>query len=226
LKRIVILSSCAAIAHSSPDALITVTEENWNDEPVRICKEKGAEAGGIDKYVASKVLSERVVWEWYDAHRNEIEWDVCVLCPPWVFGPPIHEVGDIKTINPSWKILHSAITKGEFASFNGDDPAKVPGHGWADVRDVGEVCVGALVDVEEAGGERIIVCNGVESPFVWDDWIEAVKGGKVTGGVRSDRRSGVHFETSKEKRIFGMKWRGMAETQKGLLESFEERGWN
>lgn len=223
LKRIVITSSCVAIAHSSPTTLTTVTEETWNNDPVQTCKDQGAEASGIQKYAASKVLSEKAVWEWNATHGEEKTWDISVLNPPWVFGPPIHQIADIKTDNSSFRLLHSAITKGEFASFDGDDPAKVPGHGWVDVRDIAEAHVRALVSVEEARGERTVFCEGGDSPFVWDDWVKTVKG---KGKKMEGRESGVHFDTTKEKKILQMKFRSMEETGKDLLACFEKNGWD
>jgi hypothetical protein len=58
VRRIVITSSCAAVVERS--ALPGVfNEDNWNDEAVRNTDEYGANASPLDKYCASKTVSEK-----------------------------------------------------------------------------------------------------------------------------------------------------------------------
>ncbi|EEB99042.1 hypothetical protein MPER_01342, partial [Moniliophthora perniciosa FA553] len=59
LQRIVYTSSCAAIKGTSPTKAVSVSEADWNDEPVKECEKKGKEASGFTKYDASKTLAER-----------------------------------------------------------------------------------------------------------------------------------------------------------------------
>ncbi len=58
LERVVITSSCAAIAVFSMDK-VTLSETDWNEPPVKACEEQGKDASVADMYCASKVLSER-----------------------------------------------------------------------------------------------------------------------------------------------------------------------
>lgn len=103
LQRIVVSASCAAIIHFS-DETVTVSEANWNDPPVIECKQKGKDASPLSKYAASKILAEKglsapfhqnffvsdavpeAAWEFYEQHRSEINWDICTINPPYVFG--------------------------------------------------------------------------------------------------------------------------------------------
>lgn len=48
----------------------------------------------------------------------------------------------------------------------GGSPLTSPGHAWVDARDVAEAHVRSL-EVEAAGGERIMICAG---QMVWQDW--------------------------------------------------------
>jgi nucleoside-diphosphate-sugar epimerase len=58
VKRVVITSSCASILEVHPEPT-TFSEKDWNDQSWRIVQEKGREAENIDKYRASKILSEK-----------------------------------------------------------------------------------------------------------------------------------------------------------------------
>ena len=59
VKRIVLTSSVGAICTPTLDPHHVFTESDWNDESVRKVHTKGRDALGLDKYKASKVLSER-----------------------------------------------------------------------------------------------------------------------------------------------------------------------
>ena len=63
VKRIVITSSAAAVAHKDPNP-VTFTEADWNDQCLEILKKyenegRRNEAPGDVKYDASKTLAER-----------------------------------------------------------------------------------------------------------------------------------------------------------------------
>jgi hypothetical protein len=120
-------------------------------------------------------------WEFYEKHKSEVDWDLSVLNPSWVFGvsrnvvclafewgfnlvsqPVIHNVSTVDDLGVSCRAWYDAVVKGDF----GGSPLTIPGHGWVDVRDVAEAHVRAL-QIPAAGGERIIVCAG---SYVWQDW--------------------------------------------------------
>ena len=58
VKRVVVLSSIAAIVNSSTDNGL-LNEDRWNTESVKAVEEKGRNASQSDKYRASKSLAER-----------------------------------------------------------------------------------------------------------------------------------------------------------------------
>jgi nucleoside-diphosphate-sugar epimerase len=102
VQRIVISSSCSAVIHFTEER-ITVSEANWNDVMVTECEEKGKDASAMAKYAASKTLAERctlfifhqratiltvflVAWNFYEKYKSEVNWDISILNPPWIFG--------------------------------------------------------------------------------------------------------------------------------------------
>jgi nucleoside-diphosphate-sugar epimerase len=85
VKRIVLTSSCAAILDSS-SAEVFLSEKDWNNARVEQCNSLGAEAEPLAKYAASKVLAEKSAWEYVDAHRSKLKWDLVVINPPYIFG--------------------------------------------------------------------------------------------------------------------------------------------
>ncbi|KAK0487355.1 D-lactaldehyde dehydrogenase [Armillaria novae-zelandiae] len=159
LKRIVITSSCAAIIAFSPTP-VTISEAVWNEGLVKECEEKGRDASSLAKYSASKTLAEKAAWAFYEKHKPEIKWDISTINPPWIFGPVIHEVTTVDSLNSSARFWYTAIVNEDF---DGCSPLTTPGHGWVDVRDVATAHIRAL-EVPNAGGEKIIVSAG---SWVW-----------------------------------------------------------
>jgi NAD(P)-dependent dehydrogenase (short-subunit alcohol dehydrogenase family) len=103
IKRIVILSSTAAISNA-PDPRKVYTEEDWNDAAVNAVEKRGKGALGNEKYSASKTLAEKgewmitvtyvvpvakvrfltAAWDWYDANKASVKWDLTTINPPYV----------------------------------------------------------------------------------------------------------------------------------------------
>jgi nucleoside-diphosphate-sugar epimerase len=101
-------------------------------------------------------------WDFAEQHKSEITWDLVTLCPPFVFGPILHQVSSPASLNTSVKDFYDAIIAQSkpasvLESFQGS---------WVDVRDLAEAHIRAL-EVEDAGGKRFIISGG---NFVWQDW--------------------------------------------------------
>ena len=112
VKRIVITSSCAAVLTPAPDPR-TFSEENWNEASIVEVKEKGKDATAIAKYRASKTLSERAAWDWYDANKAGLRWDMVVLNPSFVLGPWLHKAENMSELSPSLRYYHSMVLKAQ-----------------------------------------------------------------------------------------------------------------
>ncbi|KAF5341290.1 hypothetical protein D9757_014544 [Collybiopsis confluens] len=213
LKRVVITSSGAAMNQPHiPNEHID--ESRWNDDAVRECEQKGKEADPMNSYSASKVRAEKAAWEFVARHKSEIKWDLTVIIPPYMFGPPIHEVNSLETLNFSLGFWYAAMLQ---KNYFGQDPENFPGHGFLDVRDGAEAHVRAL-EKAAAGGERILVC--ARAPWVWNDFIDAINGKQL-----EQRTGGNHFINAKEQKLLGIKYITMEQSGKDILAFMAAKGW-
>ncbi|KAK0194726.1 hypothetical protein F5146DRAFT_926509 [Armillaria mellea] len=229
VRRIVVTSSCAAILRSEPGS-ITLSEVDWNEQSPKEVEEKGLDASPLAKYRASKALAEKAAWDFYEGHRSQFAWDLTVMNPPWVFGPFIHDVPTLNALNASSKTWYNAVVQEDHGGLSPNALLVQPGHGWVDVRDLAEAHVRAL-EVEAAGGERILVSAG---PCVWQDWgksslfiaTQSASTSRILPKpVPGDTKYAIIFDTSKEKRLLGLKFRTMEETARDILSDFDSRGW-
>ncbi|KAJ3770732.1 D-lactaldehyde dehydrogenase [Lentinula raphanica] len=212
LKRVIITSSCAAVKEAvlKPN----LDETDWNELSVLECEQKGKNAHPLDMYAASKTISEKSAWQFVQEHTSELKWDLTVLTPPWIFGPPLHKVASLENLNSSNMYWYKAVY-GEIAF--GQDPDTDPMHGWMDIRDAAEAHARAM-ETPAAGGERIIVCAG--SPYVWNDLRDAAKG--VPPKVHS---VGIIFNTAKADRILGLEYRSLKQMTSDMLAYVTKMGW-
>lgn len=72
LKRFVYTSSSFAVTQPKPSVKFTVDERTFNEDAIRVVKEKGADAGGASVYSASKVEVERAMKKWKEESKAEI----------------------------------------------------------------------------------------------------------------------------------------------------------
>ncbi|KAH6903379.1 D-lactaldehyde dehydrogenase [Coprinopsis sp. MPI-PUGE-AT-0042] len=225
VKRIVITSSCAAIMNDTLEPS-RFSEKDWNESSIKEVEQKGREADPASKYRASKTLAEKAAWAFYDENRDKVEWDISVLNPTLVFGPPIHEVSSPDALNTSLKSWWDNVVSDKPKT----EQALAASRSWVDVRDLADGHVLAL-EKEAAGGERIIVVAG---PFVWQEWLDIanaiqpplLSNHKLPVGFPSiERAYKLTYDTTKEKRILGIKHRSKEEVTRDHLEDFAMRGW-
>ena len=100
---------------------------------------------------ASKTLAERVAWELIEKHNPT--WDLAVLNPPYIWGPPLHEVHSADKLNTSQKRLFDILT-GAWPEEAYD--AHTSGLGVVDVRDVALAHVRAT-QLPQASGTRALI---------------------------------------------------------------------
>ncbi|KAF8880899.1 hypothetical protein CPB84DRAFT_1851713 [Gymnopilus junonius] len=228
VKRIVVTSSCAAILTPS-DKPSTFSELDWNEASPKEVEEKGSDSPPMSIYRASKTLAEKAAWEFYMEHKSEVKWDLAVINPPFVFGPPIHDVNSPASLNTSLKTWYDIVVA--------DNPKTKEGlsfsSGWVDVRDTSLAHVLAL-EKEAAGGERIITTAG---SFNWQEWITVANSlpssvypnHKLPTGIpelfTSETVYNIIYDKSKEERILAIKFHTKEETTKDTLEDFAKRGW-
>jgi len=224
IKRILVTSSLAAVLTldftASPRMF---SETDWNDAAVTVTREKGRDALSVYKYCASKVLAERAAWEFVDAHKSEIGWDLVTLQPSYVYGPVLHEVSTPETLNGSMKNWFQSV----FRNSLDVKELGVQGGDWVDVRDLAEAHVLAI-EKEKAGGERLIISEG---PCMWQDWVNAVRksGADAPLGDESyDPAKAIHrfpSDNAKAIKILGIRYRSLEESAADVVKDFSARGW-
>ncbi|KAA1477465.1 D-lactaldehyde dehydrogenase [Dentipellis sp. KUC8613] len=224
VKRVVLTASCACVL--KPGIVGKWDETSWNEPSILEVQEKGTKAPGIAMYRASKTLAEKAAWEFVETHKGEIGWDLAVLNPPFVFGPPIHEVTSLDSLNTSMLDFFKAVVKG--AKTN--DELASQGSALIDVRDLGLAHVLAAQKAE-AGGERIIVSGG---PFFWQELVDVANSiqppiiaglPKGVPGATKGKQYIIDYETAKSDRILGLKTRSFEETVRDILVDVKNRGY-
>ncbi|KAF9482939.1 NAD(P)-binding protein [Pholiota conissans] len=230
VKRIVVTSSCAAIStpwNKAPPAKFS--EADWNTNSPGVVEELGDKTPPVEIYRASKTLAEKGAWEFQEKVKSEVGWDLAVINPTFVFGPPIHDISSISSLNTSLALWYNNLfpktpkTKEELSQ----------SLTWVDVRDTALAHVVAL-EKPEAGGQRFIACAG---SFIWQEYLDALntlstnpapshpiaKGfPEVSAG---EKVYNVVYTSTKVKDVLGIDWTSMADSAKDTLVEFSKRGW-
>ncbi|KAI0077589.1 NAD-P-binding protein [Panus rudis PR-1116 ss-1] len=203
VRRVVVMSSVAAVQENNLAETRIFSESSFNEKSISEVETKGQGRG--------------------PGGEAELQWDLVVLNPPFVFGPVIHEVSEPSALNTSMNmwyffVLKGAADKDTLANFGAD---------WVDVRDLGNAST-VVLKKEEVGGQRFIVSAG---PWKWQDWVNAAR--KISPAVPAGNEeykseNAVHkikFDTSRSERVLGIQYRSMDETTRDILAEFEKRGW-
>ncbi|KAF8878448.1 hypothetical protein BD779DRAFT_1554696 [Infundibulicybe gibba] len=104
---------------------------------------------------------------------------------------------------------------------------------WVDIRDLAEAHTLAL-ERASAAGERIIISAG---PYVWQDWsnrrsqltlpfshpLHKLAKGIPGAGLKAVHK--INYNTAKEARLLGVKYRSKEEMTRDTLIDIESRGW-
>ncbi|KAI0262215.1 D-lactaldehyde dehydrogenase [Gloeopeniophorella convolvens] len=228
VKRVVVTSSTAAVLRpATGPAPVTFDESSWNEPAVQELAEKGAAVSAVIAYRASKTLAEKAAWEFYERNKGSVPWDLVVLNPPFVFGPPIHAVRSLRELNTSMQSLYDTVVRGARG-----DAALAESAEWVDVRDLA-LAHRLAGERPAAGGERIIVTAG---PFFWQELVDvanAVAPAPLAGLARGKpeliqgRPYVTRYASAKMARVLGLEPRGLAEMMRDTLEAFarfEESG--
>ncbi|KAJ5609182.1 ketoreductase [Penicillium herquei] len=196
VKRVVITSSFAAIVSSDghPDVY---SEDSWNT----VTYEEGIKDRG-KTYRASKALAERAAWSFMEEEKPRFS--LATICPPYVFGPPIHVPESQAALNTSNAYFAMLM--------HGGWKERLPPTGtwlWVDVRDIALAHVRAM-EVPEAAGKRFFTTAG---HFDMKEVAEIAKKGfpeyadKLPAELTSDKPSTLYgFDNSRSKEIIGLEY--------------------
>ena len=136
VKRVVQVSSNAAVSAGHAGENRTFTEEDWSNIENKI----GA-------YSKSKTLAERAAWDFINGNENKNKMEMVAINPPFVFGPVPN-----KNYNTSSEVIRAFLLR------------QVPGTAKikmavVDVRDVASAIILAM-KIKEAAGNRFLVSAG------------------------------------------------------------------
>ncbi|PPQ93152.1 hypothetical protein CVT25_010776 [Psilocybe cyanescens] len=222
VKRVVVTSSVAALSRTVT-GLTILDEKDWGDEFVKAAEELGTKADGILKYLASKNLSERATWEFYAKHKAKLGWDLVVLNPSHVIGPPLQDFRNLGEETLSLQRWYN------FACQDQDDDFLKTTYNYVDVRDVAAAHVEAIKK-EAAGGERIIISADSST---WQDtrnMMFSLRPDLYTSGVLPRGNAELTSEillvlnSQKAQKILGIKYKSLEESTLATLAEYETRG--
>ncbi|PYI05858.1 NAD(P)-binding protein [Aspergillus sclerotiicarbonarius CBS 121057] len=148
VKRVTITSSFASIINVKKHPEV-YSEANWNP----VTWEEAMEPS--QTYRASKTFAEKAAWDFVE--KEKPNFDIATINPPLVFGPVVHYLNSLDSINTSNQRTSNLI-QGRFK--DGLPPTVT--FLWVDVRDVALAHV-RTIEVPEAGGQRFFVTAGTYS---------------------------------------------------------------
>ena len=149
LKRVVLVSSIAAISNGMDGPSGTYSEENWSDEKV------------LGPYEKSKFLAEKASWDFVEKLEDGKKFEFSVVCPAVVMGPALTATSA------------SSVSLITVSQILGNKVPGVPDIYWpgVDVRDVAAGIIAAM-EKSEANGRRYLLGN--EEPLRYLDLAQMV----------------------------------------------------
>ncbi|KAL4818471.1 hypothetical protein BDW67DRAFT_189880 [Aspergillus spinulosporus] len=223
IKRIVLTSSFASVIDvnrkagpgSGPDGYFTYTAADWN--PLSYAETIDKSTDAVVAYRGSKKFAELAAWEF--VRDRKPSFNLVTLCPPMTFGPVVHPVPSVESLNESNAMLWK-VAVGEPLPV-----ARVPF--WIDVRDLADAHVGALLK-PEVGGKRYTVAAperfsyGLAAVIIKEEFADLRE--RVRGTRQDvDESHGLDGETAE--RELGISYRRFRETVQDLVRQGVERGW-
>ena len=152
-------------------------------------------------------------------------WDLAVINPPYVYGPPINEVKEPQALGTSQKMLFDILT-GAYSR----EQYETTDFQFIDVRDVAEAHVRAA-EIEQAGNTRALI--SCQTVFAQDllDAANAISPKPYSGipignpGSTKDKPHARDVSIEQFKRIYGFKLHTTEEIIRDSIADFKKRGW-
>ncbi|ORY14252.1 hypothetical protein BCR34DRAFT_623385 [Clohesyomyces aquaticus] len=223
VKHVVITSSFAAIV--DPDKGFwpghAYSEEDWNP----ITKEQAVE-NPMNGYRASKTFAEKAAWDFVE--KEKPNFSLSTINPPMVFGPIVHHLESLDSMNTSNQRLVSAA-QGKFK----DEIPPTGVHLWVDVRDVAEAHVAAF-EKPDAANKRFFTTAGYFSnkeicqimkkkfPQYKDLPSDSTPGGDYPEG--STEKGVYGYNNKRSIDILGLKYKTLEESIVDSIKSFQAVG--
>ncbi|KAJ5790717.1 uncharacterized protein N7518_007728 [Penicillium psychrosexuale] len=209
VKRVVITSSFAAIVNGKQHPKV-YSEKEWNP----VTWEEALDHSQV--YRASKTFAEKAAWAFVE--KEKPNFDIATINPPLVFGPIVHYLNSLETINTSNQRIRNLI--------QGQMKEKIAPTGtflWVDVRDVALAHVRAI-EVPEAGGERFFVTAGFfsnkELADIARETHPELESKLPPADAPSDFPKNIYqIDNSKSQKILGLEYRPLKQTVSDTIDS-------
>lgn len=221
VKRVVVTSSFAAILDASKmsDPTATFTEKSWN--PVTLAD---IHQGPGIAYRASKTLAEKAAWDFVQS--GSAKFDLVTVNPPMVFGPVVHHLASLDSINTSNERI-VGLVQGKWKS----DDGALPDTGvfaWVDVRDVAEAHVDAF-EKPQLGGRRLFTTAGYFSNKAIFDIVrknfpelkDKLPAEDAKGGELPPKDKLFVIDNSETTKTLGVQWRPLETTIVDTVKSLK-----
>ena len=205
VQRIVTTSSFASIVDIGQGYRpgYTYTEKDWNP----MGYDEAAKADGTTAYCASKALAEKALWDCME--REKPSCTLAAICPPWVFGPHIGGLSDLKHLNESTSLLWGLV--------GADKVPPVDFAGFADVRVVAAAHISAF-EKPDAAGQRFLVGIHFDYQSAVDtlrDQMPELQSRLPVGQPGAGKMQEMYaMDGSKAERILGIKYISLEQSMK------------
>ncbi|KAK3344244.1 hypothetical protein B0T25DRAFT_573196 [Lasiosphaeria hispida] len=224
VKRVVVTSSFAAIVDEATisNPATVFSEASWN--PVTLADIHNSPATA---YRASKTLAERAAWDFVaNAATTGAKFDLATVNPPMVFGPVVHYLASLESINTSNARLVDLV--------QGKWKDAIPPTGqaliWVDVRDVAAAHIKAGLEIPEAGGQRFFTTAGTFSNAElagivrrnFPELADKLPGPEVKGGELPEER--FQFDNKKTTEVLGINWIPFEKSVVDTVKSLQAHG--
>lgn len=216
VKHVVVTSSVASVLAPKPQDTKnnTYTEADWNDDAVENIHKDPSQLQYA--YRASKNAAERFAWKY--AKDNNVHFGLTCINPPLVFGPVIHKIKDVDSINTSVALLFKF-----FSQPDAEIPDPMPAQSFVDVRDVAKAHILSL-EKPEASGERFITSGG---QLTWGEAVEHLRAiypdrdiSKKGPGYGKSEPS-AYMSAQKSKDVLGMQYIDARTSIKETIDSLK-----
>ena len=176
----------------------------------------------ITSRTASKTFAEKAAWAFVESEKPTFS--IITLCPPIVFGPVVHYLNSLESLNTSNQRIRDMI-QGKHKSELPPSMVSI----WVDVRDVAMAHVKAI-EIPEAANKRFFVTAGhysnqeiakcIRESF--PEYREAVPEGVPGGGDPPEGSFG--YDNGKAREVLGVEFRSLKESIVDTVRSLKEVG--
>lgn len=167
-----------------------------------------------------QTFAERAAWEFVE--KEKPGFDLATINPPFVFGPVIHYLNSLDSLNTSNERIYDLAS--------GKNKDGLPPTGtflWVDVRDTALAHVKAI-EVPEAGGSRYLTAAGYMSNKAIADAIRETHPEYAANlpedGVDDTPADIYKVDNSKVQNVLGIKFKTLKESVDDTVSSFATVG--